>query len=151
MKKETKRYIGSTEDRINKWMRMCLQWQFDIRRGIEKKSSHYFEKYHVGKYSKEYFSDLSTSVIDRNYVINKMNLISEARMRRDRSLGKKSNRVVIRQVNIPDYTIRHKTKSIKLENDTIIKDVGKSKYYLSDISTDLLLEEINKRLNECKS
>ena len=30
------RYIGSTEDRINKWMRMCLQWQFDIRRGIER-------------------------------------------------------------------------------------------------------------------
>lgn len=102
-----KRYIGTTEDRINKWMRMCLHWQFDIRRGIEKKSSHYYTKYHVGKYPKKWFVDLKDSVVDRDYVINKMNLISEDRMKRDRSLGQKSNKVIIKQVEIPNYTINH--------------------------------------------
>lgn len=121
------RYIGSTEDRINKWMRMCLQWQFDIRRGIEKKSSHYYTKYHVGKYSKKWFADLKDSVVDRDYVINKMNLISEDRMKRDRSLGQKSNKVVIKQVEMPNYTINHKTKGVKVSDDTILKEVAKSK------------------------
>lgn len=122
-----KRYIGTTEDRINKWMRMCLHWQFDIRRGIEKKSSHYYTKYHVGKYPKKWFVDLKDSVIDRDYVINKMNLISEDRMKRDRSLGQKSNKVVIKQVEIPNYTINHKTKGVRVSDDTILKEVAKSK------------------------
>lgn len=122
-----KRYIGTTEDRINKWMRMCLQWQFDIRRGIEKKSSHYYTKYHVGKYPKKWFADLKDCVVDRDYVINKMNLISEDRMKRDRSLGQKSNKVVIKQVEIPNYTINHKTKGVKVSDDTILKEVAKSK------------------------
>ena len=121
------RYIGSTEDRINKWMRMCLQWQFDIRRGIEKKSSHYYTKYHVGKYPKKWFADLKDCVVDREYVINKMNLISEDRMKRDRSLGQKSNKVVIKQVVMPNYSINHKTKGIKVSDDTIVKNVAKSK------------------------
>ena len=121
-----KRYIGTTEDRINKWMRMCLQWQFDIRRGIEKKSSHYYTKYHVGKYPKKWFEDLKDCVVDREYVINKMNLISEDRMKRDRSLGINSNKVVIKQVEIPNYSIRHKTRGVKVSDDTIVKNVAKS-------------------------
>lgn len=115
------RYIGTTEDRINKWMRMCLQWQFDIRRGIEKKSAYYFTKYHVGKYSKKWFADLKNCVVDREYVINKMNLISDDRMKRDRSLGQKSNRVVIVQSNVPN------PKSIKMGEYTIVKEVAKSR------------------------
>ena len=122
-----KRYIGTTEDRINKWMRMCLQWQFDIRRGIEKKSSHYYTKYHVGKYPKKWFADLKDCVVDRDYVINKMNLISEDRMKRDRSLGQKSNKVVIKQVEMSNYSINHKTKGIRVSDDTILKEVAKSK------------------------
>ena len=122
-----KRYIGTTEDRINKWMRMCLQWQFDIRRGIEKKPSHYYTKYHVGKYPKKWFADLKDCVVDRDYVINKMNLISEDRMKRDRNLGQKSNKVVIKQVEIPNYTINHKTKGVRVSDDTILKEVAKSK------------------------
>ena len=140
-----KRYIGTTEDRINKWMRMCLQWQFDIRRGIEKKSSHYFTKYHVGKYSKHYFADLSTSVVDRDYVINKMNIISEDRMKRDRSLGLNSNRVVIEQVEIPNYTINHKSKKVKMDDTTIIKNVAKSKLNLENVSTKNLVQELIRR------
>ena len=117
----TKRYIGSTEDRINKWMRMCLQWQFDIRRGIEKKPSHYYTKYHVGKYPKKWFADLKDCVVDREYVINKMNLISDDRMKRDRSLGKKSKRVLIVQSNVPN------PKGIKMSEYTILKEVAKSR------------------------
>lgn len=120
------RYVGSTEDRINKWMRMCLQWQFDIRRGIERKPSHYYIKYHVGKYPKKWFDDLKDSVIDREYVINKMNLISEDRMKRDRGLGINSNKVVIKQVEIPNYSIRHKTRGVKVDDRTIIKNVAKA-------------------------
>lgn len=120
------RYIGTTEDRINKWMRMCLQWQFDIRRGIEKKSEHYFKKYHVGKYSKKWFADLKDSVVDREYVIGKMNLISEDRMKRDRNLGIKSNRVLIVQVDTPTYTAKNNSKGIKVGEDTILKEVARS-------------------------
>ena len=122
-----KRYIGTTEDRINKWMRMCLQWQFDIRRGIEKKPSHYYTKYHVGKYPKKWFADLKDCVVDRDYVINKMNLISEDRMKRDRNLGQKSNKVVIKQIDIPNYSIRYKSKGVKINDNTIVKEVAKSK------------------------
>lgn len=121
-----KRYIGTTEDRINKWMRMCLQWQFDIRRGIEKKASHYYTKYHVGKYPKKYFEDLDYSIVDRGYVINKMNTISEDRMKYDKNRGVKSRKVFIVQTN--DMSNLY-TKTAKVDDDTIIKYVAKSRYY----------------------
>lgn len=140
----TKRYIGSTEDRINKWMRMCLQWQFDIRRGIERKASHYYTKYHVGKYPKKYFADLGNAVIDRNYVINKMNIISEARMERDRKLGLKSNKVVLKQID-PAVEKYVTNKGLKIDDRTIVKKVAKSSVDLSEISTNLLCDELNKR------
>lgn len=38
------RYIGSTEERINKWMRLCLHYQFDKKLGQAKKLS-YYEKF----------------------------------------------------------------------------------------------------------
>lgn len=142
MKTTSGRYVGSTEDRINKWMRMCLQWQFDIRRGIEKKPNHYFTKYHVGKYSKKFFDDLPYSVVDRNYVINKMNLISEDRMKRDRKLGHNSNKVVIKQA---DYADSNK-KGRKISEDTILKNVAKSSINLSDVSTEMLMAELSNRL-----
>ena len=139
------RYVGTTEDRINKWLRMCLQWQFDIRRGIERKSSHYYTKYHVGKYPKKWFADLKDCVVDREYVINKMNLISEDRMKRDRSLGQNSNKVVIKQIDIPNYNLKHKTVGVKISDDTILKNVAKSKYNLSEVSTQNLIDELNRR------
>lgn len=122
-----KRYIGTTEERINKWMRMCLHWQFDIRRKQEKCAEYYYSKYHVGKYPKKYLEDLPNSVVDRNYVINKMNLISEDRMKYDLKRGRKSKRVIIRQVEIPNYTIWHKCKTIKNDDNSIIREVAKSK------------------------
>lgn len=79
--KDRKRYVGTTEDRINKWMRMMLHWQFDIRREQEQNASYYFTKYHVGKYPKKYFEDIKWHVIDRDYVIHKMNQVSAKRMK----------------------------------------------------------------------
>ena len=146
MRNSSKRYVGTTEQRINKWMRMCLHWQFDIQRGIEKKSSYYFTKYHVGKYPKRFFNDLSNCVVDREYVINKMNLISEDRMKRDRKLGLHSNRVLIKQIDIPNYNIKYKTKGVKINDSTILKNVVKSKLNLSEISTVNLVDEIRSRL-----
>jgi len=145
MRRKTERYVGTTEDRINKWMRMCLQWQFDIRRGIERKSSHYFTKYHVGKYAKRFFNDIAYSVIDRSYVINKMNIISEDRMKRDRSLGLNSNKVVLRQIELPSNSISKSARGTKISDDTILKNVAKSKYNLSEVSTQNLIDELNRR------
>lgn len=139
------RYIGSTEERINKWMRMLLEYQFDIKREQVKKFDYYCTKYHVGKYAKKWFEDLPHSVVDREYVINKMNLISEDRMKRDRKLGLKSNRVLIKQVDVPNYDIKYKTKSIKINDNTILKNVGKSRYNLSEVSTIALMTELAKR------
>lgn len=139
------RYVGTTEQRINKFMRMCLHWQFDIQRGIEKKSSYYFTKYHVGKYPKRFFSDLSVNVIDRAYAINKMNLISEYRMLRDRKLGLKSNKVVLRQIDFPSNQLGFTSIGVKISDDTILKNVAKSKYNLSEVSTLNLVEELQRR------
>lgn len=144
----SKRYVGTSEDRINKWMRMCLQWQFDKRRGIEKRASHYYTKYHVGKYPKRFFDDLSYSVVDRDYVINKMNLISEDRMKRDRKLGLKSNRVVLKQIDFPINKIGLVSVGIKINDNTILKYVAKSQYKLSDISTKNLADELRRRTNK---
>lgn len=127
-----KRYVGTTEDRINKWMRMLLQWQFDIRRGIERRPNHYFTKYHVGKYPKSYFSDLPTSVVDRGYVIRKMNEVSEKRMKRDRQLGIPSNRVKIRQTEMPNRKVGYVSKGVKISEDTILKEVCKYSKTLFD-------------------
>lgn len=139
------RYVGTTEQRINKFMRMCLHWQFNIQRGIEKKSSYYFTKYHVDKYPKRFFSDLSVNVIDRAYAINKMNLISEYRMLRDRKLGLKSNKVVLRQIDFPSNQLGFTSIGVKISDDTILKNVAKSKYNLSEVSTLNLVEELQRR------
>lgn len=123
---EKKRYIGTAEDRINKWMRMCLQWQFDIRRNNERNANHYFTKYHVGKYSRHFFDDLVEAVIDRDYVIAKMNEISEDRMERDRKLGIKSNKVVLRQSIKPEKKAGYVSKKIKVNDNTVIRYVARN-------------------------
>ena len=139
------RYIGSTEERINKWMRLCLHYQFDKKLGQAKKLSYYCKKYHVGKYAKKWFDDIVYSVVDREYVINKMNLISEDRMKRDRKLGLHSNRVLIKQIDVPNYNIKYKIKGVKINDNTILKNVAKSKLNLSDVSTINLVEELQRR------
>jgi len=128
--------IGNTEDRINKCMRMCLEWQYDLKRGVEKNPTYYYTKYHVGKCSKKFFEDLAYSVVDRRYVIDKMNMISEHRFKSCENVGTKSNRVIIKEVEIPNYSIWHKTKSIKLDDKTIVKTVAKSRYYVQNTESE---------------
>lgn len=131
---------------------MCLQWQFDIRRGNERPSKHYYEKYHVGKYPKSYFDDLADSVVDREYVINKMNIISEARMKRDRNLGINSNKVVIKQSEIPSEKTKNRVTGIRISDDTILKRVPKAEQDLSNASlTDLRLELMKRDANSGKT
>ena len=83
MRKTNGRICGNFEDRVNRFMRMCLEWQYDIRKGTAKKPNEYQSKYNVGKYKKEYFNDIATAVIDRNYVISKMERISNDRLEYD--------------------------------------------------------------------
>ena len=54
-----------------------------------------------------------------------MNMISEDRMKRDRSLGEKSNRVLIQQIDTPNRCVNYKTRGIKINENTILKYVAK--------------------------
>lgn len=89
------RIIGSKEDRINRFFRMCLEWQYDRRHKVFKNSSYYFTKYHVGKYNTRYFKDIDTAVIDREYIINKMSFIYSEydKMREAKRLSNLNNAV----------------------------------------------------------
>ncbi len=144
---EQKRYVGTPEDRINKWMRMCLHWQFDIRRGQERSASYYFTKYHVGKYPKRVFEDIKYHVIDRDYVINKMNEVSSQRMKRDRNLGIQSNQVRLLQEDSANKAIcvNKGTRGTKINDDTVVKIVGNGIYDLRCVSTQRLLNELASR------
>ena len=48
-------------------------------------------------------------------------------MKRDRSLGINSNKVVIKQVDMSNHSVKHKAKGVKVSDDTIVKNVAKSK------------------------
>ena len=63
-----------------------------------------------------------------------MNLISEDRMKRDRKHGLHSNRVLIKQIDVPNYNITYKIKGVKINDNTILKNVAKSNFNLSDVS-----------------
>lgn len=147
MEEKEKRYVGTPEDRINKWMRMCLHWQFDIRRNQERNATYYFTKYHVGKYPTRFFEDIRTSIIDRDYVINKMNQISEYRMKRDRRLGLNSNKVKLYQQECANQNIclNLSNGGVKVNDNTVVKMVGKSLYDLSGVSTQRLMNELANR------
>lgn len=146
-KTKTGRYVGTTEDRINKWMRMMLHWQFDIRREQEQNASYYFTKYHVGKYPKKYFEDIKWHVIDRDYVIHKMNQISAKRMKRDRDLGLKSNQVRILQDERVNAYICESVpqKGVKVDDKTVVKTAAQGLYDLGCVSTQRLRNELASR------
>lgn len=89
------RKIGSKEDRINRFFRMCLEWQYDRRHKVFRNNSYYFTKYQVGKYNSRYFKDIDTAVIDREYIINKMSFIYSEydKMREAKRLSNLNNAV----------------------------------------------------------
>lgn len=67
-----KRYRGTKEDRINRWHRMCLEWQYDIKNNQKKKSKYYFRKYNIGNNNSSLFHDIANAEITKDWVINKM-------------------------------------------------------------------------------
>lgn len=92
MRKTNGRICGSLEDRINRFMRMLLEWQYDIRnlgKDYQHTASYYFRKYNVGNYKKCYFSNIANAVIDRDYAVRLMNKIGNDRIEYDKNLGKK--------------------------------------------------------------
>lgn len=144
------RVCGTTEERINRFMRMCLEWQYDLRKGIVKRDGFYFKKYNVGKYSLKYFADIKDSVIDRQFVINKMNSISAGRQQRDRNLGIKRNKVVIRQFFTLNDGERVKSVGIQMKDDSVLKNVARSKldkncYDLNDVPHEILVKYMKKK------
>ena len=68
MRNTNGRVCGTAEDRLNRFMRMMLEWQYDIRHGAPKKSGEYCEKYNIGKYANHYFNELLSKKIDRRNV-----------------------------------------------------------------------------------
>ena len=80
MRKTNGRICGSLEDRINRFMRMLLEWQYNIRKGVKRTNAYYFTKYNVGKYNGKYFRNLRDVTIDRNYVISLMDRIGNDRI-----------------------------------------------------------------------
>jgi len=92
MRRTRGRVCGTTEDRINRFMRMCLEWQYNLRNGTDeeksKPTSYYFIKYNVGKYKKKYFKNIANAVIDRDFVISLMDKIAQDRIEYDKSIGK---------------------------------------------------------------
>lgn len=72
-----------------------------------------------------------------------MNLISELRMKRDHKLGLKSRKVVLKQDDNVKET--DKIRGVVLNDTTVVKRVSKSKYILSEISTQALIQELERR------
>ena len=149
MKAKYTRICGNTEERINRFMRMCLEWQYDLKRGCAMRNVDYFKKYNIGKYNSRFFNDLKDAIIDRQWVISRMNTISAARQQRDRNLGIKSNRVIIEQFFAQDGT-DVVTKGIHIKDDAILKNVAKSRiqkdnYNLQDVPDKILVTYMKKR------
>ena len=68
-------------------MRMCLEWQYNLRNGTDEEKSKP-TSYYVGKYKKKYFKNIANVVIDRDFVIALMDKIAKDRIEYDKSIGK---------------------------------------------------------------
>ena len=94
-----KKVIGTTEDRLNRFMSMCLEWQRDLRNFIYHPAAYYFTNYHLGKVKKELIGDLRNVVIDREWAIDRMNGISLTRAENEVKSGFKANNRTIYSEN----------------------------------------------------
>ena len=84
---------GNFEQRVNRFTRMALEWQDDINRGIVKPHSYYQRKFHVGMTPKEYFKDIKTLSIDRQWVISTMEKISNKKKQESLRYKEKKNQL----------------------------------------------------------
>ena len=95
-----KKVIGTTEDRLNRFMQMCLEWQRDLRSFVYHPAAYYFTNYHIGKVKQTLLGDLKNTVMDRDWAIDKMNEISLTRAENEIKLGYNAqNRTIYNQTN----------------------------------------------------
>lgn len=95
-----RKVIGTTEDRLNRFMSMCLEWQRDLRNMVYHPAAYYFTNFHLGKVKKELIGDLKNTVIDRDWAIDKMNEISLGRAENEIKNGYKAqNRTIYNETN----------------------------------------------------
>ena len=121
-----RKVIGTTEDRLNRFMSMCLEWQRDLRNLVYHPAAYYFTNFHIGKVKKELLGDLRNTVIDRNWAIDKMNEISIIRTETEVNNGYKAqNRTIYNENNRNSLSVRQldlfaegKKTNSKKHNDT---------------------------------
>ena len=102
-----RKVIGTTEDRLNRFMSMCLEWQRDLRSGIYHPAAYYFTNFHLGKVKKEMLGDLKNVVVDRDWAIDKMNEISIGRAESEIKSGfKAQNRTIYNKENRKATSLR---------------------------------------------
>ena len=129
MRKNKTVLIGTTGDRVNRFMRMCLRWQYDKLHGIKLPAAYYFTKFHVGKVSQKYFDTLTTIEIDRDWVIQTMNQLSMDRAIADGRLGIEAHGKVIRELEIDFDNAESNVKSDevidnrKVDTDTLMREL----------------------------
>lgn len=143
---------GTKEQRINRMTRMALEWQDDLRNNKTniKNSSYYFRKYHIGPYKVELFSDIATANIDRNWVINKMNLCSAHKKLLKKNLEERriASKIDISQPSLFDDntdTLTYKGEINKSNIVSNIKAVNHQIYDITDYSDLELINELKKR------
>ena len=102
-----KKVIGTTEDRLNRFMSMCLEWQRDLRNMVYHPAAYYFTNFHIGKVKKGLIGDLRNVVIDRDWAIDKMNEISLGRAESEVKNGYKAqNRTIYNETNRKTISVR---------------------------------------------
>lgn len=143
---------GTKEQRINRMTRMALEWQDDLRNNKTniKNSSYYFRKYHIGPYKTELFSDILTANIDRNWVINKMNLCSAHKKLLKQSLEERriAHKLTISQPSLFDEEstlINNGKENVITSNVEAVKAINRQIYGLSDYSDLELINELKNR------
>ena len=134
-----RKVVGTTEDRLNRFMEMCLSWQRDIRQGVERTSAYYFTKFHFSKVRRSLIGDLRNVVIDRAWAIRKLNSISMYRTEENNSKG-------IRATNRTIYT-EDSTKPTSHGHGMQLDLFTEENTGLSTYPTEQLFAELMRRMN----
>ena len=121
---------GNFEQRVNRFTRMALEWQDDVNRDIIKPNSYYQRKYHFGMTPKEFFKDIKTISIDRQWVISTMEKISQKKKQESVRYKKKKDQLQLELFNdknlkIDIETNTHKKSLIEYDTNDLIKEVSK--------------------------
>lgn len=122
-----KRYRGTKEDRINRWHRMCLEWQYDIKNNQKRKSKYYFRKYNIGNHNSSLFNDIANAEITKDWIINKMKECSTYKKEtQQKFIERKLQKQAIQPSLFDDIeTNEHFFHIEKISTDDIINEIKK--------------------------